>query len=108
MSGIDEQAKLCDCFDREDASVYWTIARDSGVMGYMSNKSYINFRDDKALSVHSKYFNDGITNFISIIGHFKCSRCDEIYMQGSPEFNKLIRLVRICYGINGWGVERNT
>jgi len=108
MSGIDEQAKLCDCFDREDASVYWTIGRSSETLGYMSNKSYIAYRNDKVLTVYNEFFNDGITSFISMIRHFKCSKCQNIHKQGSPEFDKLIRLVRMCYEVDGWGIERNT
>lgn len=108
MSGIDEQTRLCDCFDREDAGVYWTIAGDSGRLGYMSNKSYMAYRNDKALTVYNELFNDGITSFISMIRHFRCSKCQNIHKQGSSEFDKLIRLIRICYEVNGWGIERNT
>lgn len=108
MSGIDEQTKPCVCFDREDDSVYWTIAGSSGTLGYINNKHYLFDWGGKTLTVYRGRMDSGIDSFVSMIRHFRCSKCYNVYKQYSPEFDKLIRLVYASFKEDGWGAERNT
>lgn len=112
MSGIDEQTQLCGCFDDKDTGYYWRIAGESGTLGYINNKAYMDRWGDrwgsKILSVYRSHLDSGIYSFVSKIRHFKCSKCLKIHKLDSVEFRKLVRLVYATFKRDGWGVERNT
>ena len=108
MSGIDEQAQLCDCFDNEDTGYYWRILGEFGTLGYINNRAYVDRWDSKTLTVYRARLTSNIYSFVSKIRHFKCSKCLKIHKLDSPEFRKLIALVYKAYKEDGWGVEGNT
>jgi len=105
VSGIDEQPKLCGCFDREDIGYYWRIRGESGTLGYINNKMFVERWSGKTLTVYGERTGGGIYSFVSMIRRFICSRCNAIHRQHTPEFRELVRMVYAIFKEDGWGVE---